>query len=284
MKLENKKNKVLKKNRFLLYCCFYLAFQLLIPSYQEKVSTFSSTALKGFSYLLFPGGLQTKQDLDLATPLVGFFRTVGLVFPSFFILQKMNELSGLYGIEYDQPSRDYYFKYFSRKFLFATLTLTSFFKMNFIESMAYSQNLTALSKINSTLFSFFNSKKSNNIQLGLLSASLLLFYFVNIRILKNFDLQKMKSRFEELSKKEKEVYQKLEKIKENKENEQNINKINKLKKLILDLEETLNRLLQKLAKKKQGNKINFLEKYMIVLRLEIFNHYIQEIDSVIKIS
>ena len=266
------------KIRFLFYGCLFLIFQLIIPSYQEKMNTLSSASLKGLSYVLFPGGFQTKQDLDLAAPLVGFFRTVGLVLPSFFILQKINELSGLYGIEYDQRSPNYYSKYFSRKFLFATLTLTSFFKMNFIESMAHSPNFTALLKINSTLFSFFNSKKLNNIQLGLLGTSLLLFYFVNIRILKNFNLQKIKNRLEELQNKKKEVYEKLDK---NNENEENINKINNLKKLIQDLETTLNERLEKLSQKKSINKINFLEKYMISLRLEIFNRYIQEIDSLI---
>jgi hypothetical protein len=277
------KIKTLFKIQFLFHRYLFLIFQLIIPSYQGKMNILSSASLKGLSYLLFPGGFQTKQDLDLATPLVGFFRTVGLVLPSFFILQKMNELSGLYGIEYDQPSPDYYFKYFSRKFLFTTLTLTSFFKMKFIESMAYSPNLTALSKINSTLFSFFNSKKSNNIQLGLLGTSLLLFYFFNVRILKNFDLEAMQNRFEELKNKKEKAYQETNQSKENegKENEENINKINNLKKLIQNLETTLNEPLEKLSQKNSINKINFLEKYMISLRLEIFNRYIQEIDSLI---
>lgn len=269
------------KIRFLFYRCLFLIFQLIIPSYQEKMNTLSSASLKGLSYVLFPGGFQTKRDLDLATPLVGFFRTAGLVLPSFFILQKMNELFGLYGIKYDQRSSDYYSKYFSRKFLFATLTLTSFFKMNFIESMAHSPNFTALSKINSTLFSFFNSKKSNNIQLGLLGTSLLLFYFFNIRILKNFDLKEIKNRFEELKNKKEKIFQNFQ---VNEQSEENINKINNLKKLIQDLETTLNERLEKLLQKQRINKINFLEKYMISLRLEIFNRYIQEIDSLIQIS
>ncbi len=269
------------KIQFLFYRCLFLIFQSIIPSYLEKMNTLSSASLKGLSYVLFPGGFQTKRDLDLATPLVGFFRTVGLVLPSFFILQKMNELFGLYGIEYDPRNHDYYSKYFSRKFLFTTLTLTSFFKMNFIESIADSSNLMALSKISSTLFSFFNSKKSNNIQFGLLGASLLLFYFANIHILKNFDLEKIKKSFEELQNKKEEVYQKFNLSEENEENKEDINKINKLKKLILDLEKTLDKLLKKLTEKKQKSKINLLEKYMIVLKLEIFNRYIQEIDSLI---
>lgn len=274
------------KIRFLFYRYLFLIFQLIIPSYQEKMNTLSSSTLKGLSYVLFPGGFQTKRDFDSATPLVGFFRIVGLKLPSFFILQKINELSGLYGIEYDQRSSNYYSKYFSRKFLFVTLILTSFFKMKLIESMAHSPNLTALSKISSTLFSFFNSKKSNNIQLGLLGTSLLLFYFFNIRILKDFNLEEIKSTFEKLKNKKKEVYQKLDKNKENEESKENINKINNLKKLIQDLETTLlettlNERLEKLSKNKPIKKINFLEKYMISLRLEIFNRYIQEIDSLI---
>lgn len=274
----------IKKNIKYIILIFITAlidiFSMSLP-YQEKINALSAASLKGLSYVVFPGGFQTKQDLDLGTPLVGFLRVAGLVIPSFFILQKMDELSGLHGIKYDNRNLDYYSKYFSRKFLFAMVTLTSFFKMNFIKSMACSADATALSKINSILFSFFNNKKSNNIQFGLLGLSLVLFYLVNIRTLKQFDIEEIKIWLNSLQDKKQKVYENVENDNKN-INKDNQKKINQLKAITEELVKTLTEQLTKIHNKEDKNKISFLEKYMIVLRLEIFNRRIQEINFFVK--